>query len=190
MLQKTGAPWSSLGTNVTVVVTSGSGGTGFMSIQLAKHCFGAARVVTATSGAAATAFVESCGADVVVDYKKSEIFAALPDDSVDIVVDNFGAKGTADLAMRAIRPGGTYLILPGGGGGTISKHPKEGVKQIDFGFTTSSNHTQLDLLAEWFDAGKLVPRVSASFSMAHAAEAFALSKTGTVVGKVSVVNEI
>ena len=58
---------------------------------------------------------------------------ALPDNSVDIVYDNYGAKGTADKAMPKIRSGGVYLVLPGGEGGSISKHPKDGVKQIDFG---------------------------------------------------------
>ena len=75
-----------------------------------------------------------------------DIADALPDDSVDIYVDNHGARGEADKAMHAIRSGGVYLILPGGGGGTISKHPKVGVKQINFGYTDASKHEQLDLL--------------------------------------------
>ena len=41
---------------------------------------------------------------------------------------------------------GIYLLLPGGGGGQLSRHPKQGVKQINFGFTSSGNHSQLDLL--------------------------------------------
>ena len=41
-LQKAGAPWSGKA-NLTVLVTSGSGGTGFVGVQLAKHAFGAAR---------------------------------------------------------------------------------------------------------------------------------------------------
>jgi hypothetical protein len=49
------------------------------------------------------------------------------------VFDNYGAMGTADKAMRTMKVGGTYLLLPGGGGGTLSKHPKPGVNQINFG---------------------------------------------------------
>ena len=75
-----------------------------------------------------------------------EIFDALPDNSVDIVFDNYGAKGTADKAMRAMKSGGTFLLLPGGGGGTLSKNPKKGVKQINFGYTSSSDHANLDLV--------------------------------------------
>ena len=62
-LKKTGAPWSK--SNLTVVVTSGAGGTGFVGIQLAK-AYGAAHVVTATSSDN-IAFVKSLGADTVVD---------------------------------------------------------------------------------------------------------------------------
>ena len=49
-LQRTGAPWSDKGTNLTVLITSGSGGTGFIGVQLAKRAFGAAHVITAASG--------------------------------------------------------------------------------------------------------------------------------------------
>ena len=66
------------------------------------QAFGAARVVTSTSGAANIALARSFGADVVTDYKKQDIFSALPDASVDIVYDNFGAAGTADRAMRTV----------------------------------------------------------------------------------------
>ena len=45
--------------------------------------------------------------------------------------------------MRAIRPGGVYLVMLTGGGGTISLHPKKGVKQILFPFVDASNHTKV-----------------------------------------------
>ena len=66
-LRATGAPWEQ-NRNLTVVVTSGAGGTGFIGIQLAK-AYGAAVVVTATS-AQNTDFVKALGADIVVDYHK------------------------------------------------------------------------------------------------------------------------
>ena len=122
------APWIGR-PNVTVVVTSGTGGTGFIGVQLAK-AMGAARVVTAATGAANIAYCRSIGADVVVDYHKQNLFDVLAENSVDVVYDNFGAKGTADRAMPKVRAGGVIFVLPGGNGGTISKHPKPGVKQI------------------------------------------------------------
>ena len=41
-------------------------------------------------------------------------------------------------------------------------------------------------MKEGFDRSKLIAHVFAAFPMAKAADAFALSKTGTVVGKVAV----
>lgn len=43
--------------------------------------------------------------------------------------DNYGGSGTADKAMSALRAGGVYLLLPhGDSAGTLSKHPKPGVR--------------------------------------------------------------
>jgi NADPH:quinone reductase-like Zn-dependent oxidoreductase len=100
-LVKAGAPWSG---NKTVLVTSGSGGTGFVGIQLAK-ALGATKVISVTS-ADNFPFVKECGADEIYDYTKGDVFSKLADDSVDIVYDNYGAKGTADKAMPKMRAGG------------------------------------------------------------------------------------
>ena len=50
----------------------------------------------------------------------------MPDNSVDIIFDNIGLPGTADKAMHAIKAGGVYALLSGGGQGKLSDHPKEG----------------------------------------------------------------
>merc|ERR1712139_377238 len=75
-----------------------------------------------------------------------------PDDSVDIVFDNFGAKGTADKMVRSIRSGGTFLVLLGGNGGTVSSHPKAGVKQVPFGMMTAGMK-EFDELRALFETG-------------------------------------
>merc|ERR1712135_277888 len=107
-LQKTGAPWAS---KPTVVVTSGQGGTGFIGIQLAK-ALGAGTVITAATGDGIS-YVKGLGADVVVDYREQDIFDTL-------------GNGTADKALRTVRSGGTYILLPGGDGGVLSNQTKSG----------------------------------------------------------------
>merc|ERR1711959_221362 len=171
--------------NLTVVVTSGQGGTGFMGVQLAK-ALGATRVITAATGPGID-FVKSLGADVVIDYHKQKLSDALPADSVDIVFDNFGVKGTADEMMHAIRSGGTFLVLLGGNGGTVSSHPKAGVKQVPFGLTTAGTK-ELDQLKEYFEAGKLQPRtMQPAYGLAEVAEAFTRLRSHGVLGKIAVV---
>lgn len=184
-LRATGAPWANR-TNVTVAITSGQGGTGFIGIQLAK-ALSASHVITAASGDG-IAFVKSLGADWVVDYTKQELFDALPDNSVDIVYDNYGAKGTADKAMHAIRPGGVYLVMDTGGGGTISKHPKPGVTQIAFGLADLSSHSKgLDVLKQLFESGKLVAHTQAVFNLTEVTTAFNVDTSGKVLGKLAIV---
>lgn len=181
-LQQTGAPWGQA--NLTVVVTSGSGGTGFLSIQLAK-ALGATRVVTAAT-AAGIAFAESLGADLVIDYKKQDIFDALPDNSVDIVFDNHGAKGTADRAMPKIRSGGLYSVLFGNNNGTISRHPKAGVRQLVLKNVNASSYETLDTLRGLFEEGQLRAHVQQAFMIDELGMAYNTSVSGHVLGKLAV----
>lgn len=181
-LRKAGAPWN--GTqNFTVVVTSGAGGTGIPAIQLAR-ALGASNVITASSPEHAD-LLKSFGATLVVDYHKTTIWEALPEDSVDVVYDNYGAAGTADLAMKVIRPGGVFIFLPGKGGG-VSKHPKPGVRQINYGLCDSSKHEDLDALAAFTQAGHLKAYVSQAFGLEDFATAFNVSISGHALGKVGI----
>lgn len=195
-----GSPWTNR-KNLTVVVTAGQGGTGFIGIEIAK-AYGAAHIVTAATGAGID-FVKSLGADTVTDYKVQDLFSALPDNSVDIVYDNYGAEGTADKAMHAIRPGGAYLLMPHGecytkkiqGPPCLSANPKKGVTQMNY--VTGPDYEKyslqgLDELRSLFDAGKLTAAIDKSFSLDNIAGAFAYSAgpgeggVGYHVGKISV----
>jgi len=180
-LQAAGLP--SKASNLTVVVTAGQGGTGFIAVQLAK-ALGATKVVTAATGEG-IALMQQLGADQVVDYHNQELSDVLPDNSVDIVFDNLGVPGTADKMMHAIRPGGTFLVLLGGNGGTVSKHPKQGVKQVSFGISTAGK-PELEQLQVLFDEGKLKPHTMASYSIEQVPEAFTRLRSSGVLGKISI----
>ena len=186
-LRKAGAPWAGRDdSNFTVVVTSGAGGTGFVGLQLARH-FGATRIWTACSPEHFD-FVRAMGATDVIDYHSGSLWVALGNDTVDVVYDNYGAPGTADLAMPSLKSaGGVFLWLPGKGG-AASTHAKPGVKQIDFGLCDSSRHEDLDALAEIADAGALAAHVERSFSLPEVASgaAFDASLAGHAVGKLGV----
>lgn len=188
-LKRTGAPWNK--ENLTVVVTSGSGGTGFIGIQLAK-ALGATTVVTSTSSANVD-FVKRLGADLVVDYTQDDIFEVLPDNSVDIVYDNYGAEGTADKAMHTIRSGGMYLLMPHGEcffsnsqePPCLSATPKEGVTQVNYA-VSGIPLEGLDELGALFDQFKLKPAVEKVFSLEDIISAYNTSHAGHVVGKIAV----
>jgi NADPH:quinone reductase-like Zn-dependent oxidoreductase len=63
-----GSPWPATKyPNLTVAITAGSGGTGFIAIEMAK-AWGAKHILTSTTGAAGFSFVRSLGATWVSDY--------------------------------------------------------------------------------------------------------------------------
>ena len=177
--------------NMTVVITSGSGGTGYLGVQIAK-ALGAGRIITAATGDRAIRWMHALGADTVVDYMARDVFDALDDDSVDAVFDNYGGKGTADKAMSKLRAGGIYLLLPGGGGGTISPHPKPGVRQISFGDVDDHDHATMDRLAAMFDAGKIainrgpVSGIQRAYTWRDGWKAYDDVAGGKVLGKIAI----
>ena len=198
-VQGTGSPWSNY-SNLTVVVTAGSGGTGSVGIQLAK-AWGARHIATATTGAG-LAYVRSLGATYVTDYKQVDIFDSLPDNSVDIVYDNYGAEGTATKAMHAIRPGGVYLMVPHGecyekrwqAPPCLAANPKRGVRQLNY--ATGPDFVEhaaagLDELAALYGQGKLSTHIDKTFHLADVASAFDYSAgpgeggVGSHIGKIA-----
>ena len=180
-LNAAGAPWWDR-TNVTLVITSGQGGTGHLAIQMAK-ALGADRIITAAS-TANLEWVRSLGADVVVDYTKESLWSALPNDSVDVVYDNFGAAGSADAAMTKLRSGGALVMIQG----TLSAHPKAGTTQSKI-LCKANNYTRLDALSDMVAAGNLsVVRIfeNKSWPLAQIGEAYDTLAAGHALGKVSV----
>merc|ERR1711920_82516 len=173
-------------TNLTVVVTSGQGGTGFIGVQLAK-ALGASHVITAATGEGID-LMRKLGADTVIDYHKQDIFDALVDDSVDVVYDNFGLPGTADKAMHAIRPGGVFMILIGGNGGKISDHPKAGVRQMASCRTKEMGTEGLDTLAHLFESRKLQSHtMSPTYGLSEVPQSFNRLLSHGVLGKIAIV---
>mmetsp|Transcript_18140 Transcript_18140/g.37231 ORF Transcript_18140/g.37231 Transcript_18140/m.37231 type:complete len:361 (+) Transcript_18140:690-1772(+) len=187
-LVMTGAPWGDgrydPKADMVLVVTSGSGGTGHVGLQMAKNWAQVGTVVTAC-GPSNLAFCASMGADVVVDYTLEDVFDGLEDNSVDVVYDNYGAPGTADKALPKLRSGGVFIFLPGKGG-ALSNATKDGVTQINYGLADSSNHTTLDALAGMVDEGMLRGHVQQDFTLATVIDAFGASFAGNVTGKLGV----
>jgi NADPH:quinone reductase-like Zn-dependent oxidoreductase len=179
---QTRAPWK--GPNVTVVVTSGSGGTGVVGIQLAK-AFGASRIITASSPRNFD-LLKSLGATDVIDYHKSSIWETLQEESVDVVYDNYGSVGTADAAMQSLKSNGGFFVFLPGKGGALSDKPKKGVTQIDFGLLNPSKHEELDALAALADENKLRAVVPKSYMLPDIIEALKSSVAGHSVGKIGI----
>lgn len=174
-------PWDD--PNRTVVLTTGSGGTGIYGIQFARM-LGAARVVVASSAPNAP-LLRSLGATEVVDYHAHSLWEALPDNSVDVVYDNLAEQShIADAAMACLRRGGIFTSLLSDGT-AYTNHSKPGVEQRDYGHFGA--HTPKGAiyaqLARIASRGGLRSVIERSFNLADVAAAFDLSAAGHVVGK-------
>jgi len=171
-----GLSWA--GHNKTVLITSGSGGTGIMLVQMAKY-LGAGWLISVTSTKHVD-LVKSLGADQVIDYTTTNLWDVIPDDSLDAVVDNIGLPGYSNEAMKKLKVGG-YLILIQG---NLSTTPKPGVHQQVM-LCDPSNYQDLDKIKTMVDAKKLRSLVDSSFSLVEISQAYNRSHGGAVVGKVA-----
>lgn len=176
------APWAP---GKTVVVLGGSGGVGHASIQLAK-ALGASSVIT-TCGTSHVDFCTSLGADLVIDYHKSNFHDVIPKQSVDVVFDTVGIAGTGDLAYDLLKDGGSFATLLSRGVASkavASKRPS--IKQETF-MLSQIQTSYLDTLKNFIDAGKLRSHIEKTFTISQTAAAFNASMAGHTAGKISVV---
>jgi NADPH:quinone reductase-like Zn-dependent oxidoreductase len=167
----------------SVVVLGGSGGCGTTGIQLAVH-FGAGNVTTTTS-ADNFAYCKDLGASTVIDYRATNWWDVIEDDSVDVIYDTVGQDGTGERAMQKLRVGGYYVTITG----QTASRVKPGVHQAMFinSDTNLDNLKQMDALSALVAAGKLrMPHIDGIFSLSEVAAAFKVSEGGQVKGKLSI----
>ncbi len=158
----------------TVLIHAGSGGVGSLAIQLAKSS--GAKVISTTSGKN-RAFVESLGADQVIDYQ-TQRFADVVG-KVDVVFDTLGGE-VQESSWPVLKPGGMLVSIVSPP--SEEKARSHGVRSA-FVFI-EPNVRILDELAALVDTGKVRPVIGAEFALRDVVKAHALSETGRSVGKI------
>jgi NADPH2:quinone reductase len=181
-----------------VLVLGASGGIGVASIEIAKAL--GARVIACASSDAKLDVCRAHGADAVINYAtedlRERIKALTEGRGADVVVDPVGGPFT-EPALRSIAWRGRLLVV-GFAAGEIPRIPLNltllkgcsivGVFWGDFlrrepqAFAAS-----VQRLSTWWAEGKLKPHVSATFSLAQAADAIRLMAQRQAVGKIVVV---
>jgi NADPH:quinone reductase-like Zn-dependent oxidoreductase len=145
-----------------VLVYGASGAIGTSVVQLAKH-FGC--YVTGICSTANLELVKSLGADTVMDYNKEN--AVNNGMSYDVIIDAVGKKKTSKLkqeSIKALSPGGRYISIDDGA-------PKTGI-------------TDLKLLKELAEKGRLKPVIDRVYPLEQIAEAHAYADKGHKKGNV------
>ncbi len=185
----------------TVLILGAAGGVGSAAIELAKAS--GARVIAAVSTPKKADFCKDIGADETLVYARemdraaqktlsSDIKALAGGKGVDVVYDAVGGD-YAEPALRAMAWNGRYLVVgfPAG----IPKIPLNlpllkscqivGVFWGASVFRDPMGHAEnmVELFA-MYNAGKIKPRISATFPLAGASEALTLLDQRSALGKV------
>ena len=145
-------------TGQTVLILGAGGNVGAYAVQLARN---AGLNVIATASAHDLDYVRGLGANMVLDYHRSQLEDAAH--SVDAVIDTVGGT-TSEQALRVLKPGGILVSA-------VSPVPEEtakryGVKAVFFYVEVTTS--RLQRLTELFDSGKLVPCVGTVLPLSQA----------------------
>ncbi|MEO8432952.1 MAG: zinc-binding dehydrogenase [Acidobacteriota bacterium] len=170
----------------TVLVHGAGGGVAGACVEIALLC--GARVYATTSGAEKTARLSECGAEAVFDYRRQDVGAEIRSltkkRGVDVVVDCVG-EATWMTSLKASVKGGRIVTC----GATTGPNPKEEIrlifwKQLSILGSTMSNDREFRTLLAAVAAGRLKPRIDATFPFSRAAEAYRRMDDGAQFGKI------
>jgi NADPH:quinone reductase-like Zn-dependent oxidoreductase len=157
-----------------VLIHAGAGGVGTFAVQLAKH-LGA--VVATTAGTANLDFVRSLGADVVVDYGKTDFTDAIKD--YDLVFDLVGGE-VRHRSFRVLKPRGTIVHLSVPPMTQPAPRDDVAVKPAPVRYDTHL----LDRIAQLVRDKAVKPSVGAVFPFAQVHKAYEHVMTGHARGRI------
>jgi len=161
-----------------VLIHAAAGGVGHFAVQIAK-IFGAK--VTGTASAKNIGFVESLGADAIIDYQKQPFETVAKD--FDFVLDTLSGD-TLYRSIPVVRKGGTIITLPSAGftEEMVAAGKQNGV-YIAFEMVESSGE-DMKQIADWLASGRLKAEVSQTFPFEQLPLAHASLETGRTRGKI------
>ena len=156
----------------TVLVHAAAGGVGLLAVQIARH-LGARVIGTASEGN--HEFLRELGAEpVTYGVGLVERVRELAPEGVDVVLDLVG--GVLETTKAVLAEGGRHGSITDG---TVAE--AGGISAW-----VRPDPTDLQVLADLADAGKLTVPVSEVFALEDAAKAYALSQGGHVRGKIAI----
>jgi NADPH2:quinone reductase len=142
----------------TVLIHAGAGGVGSFAVQFAKAL--GARVL-ASAGPDSQATLRELGADVALDYRSDDVFAAAAEENggagVDAVLDLVGGD-TIARSVSATRPFGRLATILGAQGDLTEAYLKN---QTLYGVFLTRERARLDEMTPLFERGLVTPLVDA-----------------------------
>ena len=157
------------------LIHGASGGVGYLAVQFAK-AHGADVVATCSTGN--VEWVQSLGADRVIDYTREPFEATAGE--VDLVYDLIGGE-TRDRSWSLLKPHGR-LVTTVADGSVKAEAAQQGRKGLEYHAEPSAE--QLRTVAGLADEGRLQVLVDKAFSLEDGPAAHAYLETGHPRGKV------
>lgn len=177
----------------TLLVHGATSGIGVMAIQMAKAA--GAKVIATARGGVKAAEARTLGADVAVDAT-TEDFAEVTkrEGGADVILDMVGGDYFAK-DLDALKTGGRLVFIAAQGGGEVTLPiGKLMMKRAVITGSTlrpraADEKARLAAAVEatvwpWIEAGKICPRIDATFPLPQAGDAQAHLEGGAHVGKV------
>ncbi len=163
-----------------VLINGAGGGAGTFAVQIAKS-FGAE--VTGVDSTRKLDVMRSIGADQVIDYTQEDF--TQNGQRYDLILDVAATHSIFDY-KRALSPKGTYVVVGGQMLQAVFLGPwisRTGSKKMGL-LAMKPNKEDLNLLIEFFEAGKVVPVIDRRYPLSEVAEALRYFGEGHAQGKV------
>lgn len=177
----------------TLVVTGAAGLTGLAAVEIGKAM--GAKVIAVASTPQKRLLASKHGADITIGYEnlRDTLRSVSRRDGIDVVFDVVGGD-TFDACARALGWGGRLLVV-GFAGGVIPEFPVNlslvkgysivGVFWGEFAKREpQTNHENMNMIMEYYHAGKLKPYIGADMPLAEAANALNLIYSRQAEGKI------
>jgi NADPH:quinone reductase-like Zn-dependent oxidoreductase len=172
-----------------VLINGAGGGMGTFAVQIAKY-YGAE--VTGVDSTRKLDLLRSIGADHVIDYTQEDY--TRNGQRYDLILDVVAHRSIFDY-RRALSPEGIFIIV----GGSLATFlqvltlgtliSRIGSKKLGLNAYEPNKKEDLDLLAELFEAGKVVPVIDKRYPLSEVPEALRYLEEGHARGKVVIIVE-
>jgi NADPH:quinone reductase-like Zn-dependent oxidoreductase len=169
-----------------ILIQAAGSGVSIAAIQIAKLC--GARVITTASSDEKLAKAKKLGADVLINYAKEDVLAAVRvatgKAGVDVVVDHVG-EATFETSLRSLKKGGRIVTCGATSGPKISVDLRlVFFKSLSILGSTMGSMGEMHRLWRLFATGVLRPVVDRVLPLDRVAEAHQALEERAVFGKV------
>lgn len=169
----------------TVLVLGGTGGTGFVAVQLAKRAYATSRVVV-TASAENAGWIKSLGADEVIDYHTKNWWDVIANGTVDFVYDTVGQADTAPRATHKLSTNGVFATIAHKGPSVgLDPNPPPDTVQIYHKMLIPAVE-DLTALKKMVDDKVLSTKVEHVYALPELLQAWNESAAGHVTGKLAI----